>query len=289
MTIRQPTVFGISFKRVVDALQCQRVSGSGNAHATSGKTRSRAEAHSKTTVRCHARVERKAVVSWVRETRRGKTVLVPVRHTVRVVVLPHVVNVGIEHVGFGQAMTVSGWLGTPTGSSLPGQQVVVLAAPDNGQGDFRPVAVAHTAGDGSWSARVPPGPSRIVEAAYAGSTTAEPAASAQVRSVVTAKIEIEIRPRITHWGATVQIRGRVLGGYEPSAGELVFLWIGWPGGSAEIGHLYAGLDGRFYTPYTFLRGNGSETYEAWATTASESDYPFAPGRSRNVVLRVSSQ
>jgi hypothetical protein len=73
----------------------------------------------------------------------------------------------------------------------------------------------------------------------------------------------------------------------PTAGELVVLWIGWPGGSTEIGHLYARADGRFSSSYTFLRGNGTETYRLWATTARESGYPFAPAQSRSVPVTVS--
>lgn len=65
------------------------------------------------------------------------------------------------------------------------------------------------------------------------------------------------------------------------------LWIGWPGGSTEIGHLYTAGDGSFRSHYTFLRGNGTETYRLWAATAKESDYPYAPGRSRQVAVTVS--
>ena len=68
-------------------------------------------------------------------------------------------------------------------------------------------------------------------------------------------------------------------------GELV-LWIGWRGGSTEIGHLYSWLDGSFASRYTFLRGNGTETYRLWATTARESAYPYAPGRSRARAVTV---
>jgi hypothetical protein len=73
----------------------------------------------------------------------------------------------------------------------------------------------------------------------------------------------------------------------PPAGELVVLRIGWPGGSTEIGHLYANRDGRFRSTYTFLRGNGTETYRLWAETATESDYPYAAARSRKVAVTVS--
>jgi hypothetical protein len=91
-----------------------------------------------------------------------------------------------------------------------------------------------------------------------------------------------------HWGGQIRISGRLLGGYVPPSGELVVLWIGWQGGSTEIGHLYARANGRFSSTYTFLRGNGTETYRIWATSAREGDYPFAPGGSRAVTVQVRS-
>jgi hypothetical protein len=97
---------------------------------------------------------------------------------------------------------------------------------------------------------------------------------------------MSLRPHATHWGSTIHITGRVRGGYIPPSGELVVLWIGWPGGSTEIGHLYTRRDGSFASPYTFLRGNGREHYELWAATARESDYPYAPNRSRAVGVTV---
>jgi hypothetical protein len=104
--------------------------------------------------------------------------------------------------------------------------------------------------------------------------------------VVPASVAIAIAPRSTHWGATIQITGRLRGGYVPVAGELVILRVGWPGGSAEIGHLYARGDGGFHTPYTFLRGNGTVRYRIWAATAAESDYPFTPAHSQKVAVVV---
>jgi len=82
--------------------------------------------------------------------------------------------------------------------------------------------------------------------------------------------------------------GHLRGGYVPRGGELVVLWISWPGGSTEIGHLYTRPDGSFTGSYTFLRGNGTETYRLWATTARESGYPYAPGRSRARSVTVTS-
>ena len=95
----------------------------------------------------------------------------------------------------------------------------MLTAPDNGLGDFTEAAVATTAANGSWSARLPAGPSRLVEASYAGAPTLEPSMSAQVHVVVPAKVRlISVSPRRVAWGGTVRIVGQLVGRV-PAAGR----------------------------------------------------------------------
>ena len=106
---------------------------------------------------------------------------------------------------------------------------------------------------------------------------------------VPAKLTLSIRPHRAHWGGKIRISGQVLGGWVPPSGEVVVLKIGWKGGSTESGHLYTDASGRFSSTYTFLRGNGTEQYSIWAATAKETDYPFAPARSRRVAVTVSQR
>ena len=61
------------------------------------------------------------------------------------------------------------------GVPLAGQPVAILTAPDNGSNAFAQAAAVTTGPDGSWTATLPPGPSRIIEASYAGSATILPA------------------------------------------------------------------------------------------------------------------
>ncbi len=244
-------------------------------HGHKQRIRIPAETRTITVVHCHARIVRRRVK--VNGRWRVK----------RVVLLPHTVRVSTKTVRHGARSTVSGWLGTDRGNAIGGQRVAVQTAPDTGNGRFSTVATTTTAGDGSWSATVPAGPSRLVRAVYGGTSTVEPSTSTTANIIVPASVSLGISPRHTHWGGTIKLRGQLRGGYIPPAGELVVLWVGWPGGSAEIGHLYARPNGRFASTYTFLRGNGTETYRLWATTARESDYPFAPARSRPTTVKVS--
>ncbi|MDQ6816359.1 MAG: hypothetical protein M3018_02995, partial [Actinomycetota bacterium] len=250
--------------------------------------RVRGRAHFKTVrvIRCHAHTARIKVQVWVTVVEHGKRVRVRRTRVVRVVLPPHLVTASRKRVRFGHRTTVSGWLGTTRFKALAGQTVEVLTAPDNGQGAFTPAAVVSTNVDGFWNAHLPPGPSRLVEAIYAGGADTEPSTSSQAHLVVPASVRLHVRPTATRWGRTIYISGSLQGGYLPPAGELVVLWIGWRGGSAEIGHLYTGPDGRFQAPYTFLRGNGTQHYQLWSATARESDYPFSAARSRRISVTV---
>jgi hypothetical protein len=277
LTIRSPSVSAVSFARVADALRChakwERVRVPARwVTATHGghpiKVKLPPEVRRARVVHCHPRV----ITRRVRVHGHWRAV--------KAVVLPHEVLVRTEHARHNSGASVSGWLGTTDGNALRSQPVVILAAPDDGTGQLTQVATATTAANGTWRARIPPGPSRLIEAEYPGDATVEPSTSTSVHLIVPASVSLRLRPRRTHWGGRIRISGRLHGGYVPAGGELVVLWIGWRGGSTEIGHLYTRPDGRFASRYTFLRGNGIETYRLWATTARESDYPFAPGRSR---------
>jgi hypothetical protein len=283
LSIRDPSVSTVSFARVVDALRC---------HAT--HERVRIPAHW-VTARYHGhpvRIELPAQTRTIKVVHCHPLIVrrrVRVRghwRAVRAVVLPHAVLGSSRRLSQGAGTTVSGWLGTAEGNALGGQTIQVLTAPDNGSQQFSQVATVTTAANGSWTARVPPGPSRLVVASYGGGTTIEPAWSTPARVIVPASVALHVKPAATHWGGRITISGKLKGGYIPAAGELVVLWIGWSGGSTEIGHLYARPDGRFASKYTFLRGNGTETYRLWAETARESDYPYASGRSRSASVTV---
>jgi hypothetical protein len=283
LSIRQPSVSTLSFARVVDALRCAKKRErvhiparwvTAQYHGHKVRIKLPAETRTVTVIRCHPRIVRRKV----RVDGRWRFQ--------RVVLLPHAVRDTTKRIAHGRGATVSGWLGTESGIALGNQRVLIMTAPDDGREDFTQAAATTTAANGSWSARLPPGPSRLVEAVFNGTATVEPATSPAARVVVPASVGIAIHPHVTHWGGTITIRGLLRGGYVPPAGELVVLRIGWPGGSTEIGHLYADRRGRFQSRYTFLRGNGTERYVLRAATAKESDYPYAPARSRGSAVTV---
>lgn len=294
MRIGDPTVSGISFSKIVDALRCKKVTERVKVrsrwvtiHRHHKLVRIYRRAHRKTikVVKCHPRTIKRTVVVLMRERRHGRVVLVKRKKIERVVVAPHLLSKGTERVRHGKGITVNGWLGTTSGVALPGRTVDVMTAPDNGLGQWTEAAVVTTAADGAWSAALPAGPSRLVDAAYEGDTDTLPSASTTIHLTVPARIKIRISPRSTRWGETIRISGRALGGYIPS-GKLLRLRIGVAGVRGTVGIPSVGSNGRFRTTWTFSAGHGVVRYWFSVSTLNEADYPFAPASSRRVYVRV---
>jgi hypothetical protein len=222
--------------------------------------------------------------------RHGKKVRVTRYKHERVVLLPHIADSTKLRVKHGRGATVTGWLGSYAGVALGGQSVSVLTAPDNGLGSFTTAATVITAPNGTWSAALPPGPSRLVEAVYDGGPTTEASVSGQVELVVPAEVRLlRISPRRVAWGGTVRLVGQLAGGYLPPGGALVRLRIGLGSAFTTYGiHEHVGGNGRFTTTYTFGLGDASVHRSYWFQIASlpMGNYPYAPASSRRLSVFV---
>ncbi len=292
LNIRQPTVSGIGFSKLVDRMLCHRTRErvrvparwvTVHRHHKLARVKTRAHTKLVTVTRCHPRIAHRKIYVWVTVKRRGKMVRVRRERRIRVVVMPHLVTHTSKRVAHGKATVVSGWLGMPNGTALGGQTVRVLAAPDNGLGQFSQAAVTTTRGDGSWTTRLPAGPSRLVEAAYDGAPTLEPSLSGQVHVIVPAKVKLlSVSPPRVAWGGTVRITGQLIGGYLPAAGALVRLRIGQGSSYQTYGvQEHVTGNGRFTTTYTFGAGYAGIYKSYWfqIATLPVGDYPYAPAAS----------
>lgn len=278
VNVQQPVAAVATFARIADALRCHRETVRVKVRARDGRVH-RVKRRERV---CRARTVRRRVT--VTETRHGRKV--KVRRTERVVVLPHAVDKPRRRVAFGHGTTMSGYLELTNGTPLAGATVVLRSAPNDAQGRFARFALARTSANGTWTARVPPGPSRLIEVSFGGDASEAPAVSAPIRLTVPAAVSLHVSPDHTHWGGHILISGRLQGGHVPSRGELVVLKIGYDGGTAEIGHVRTTRRGRFSARYHFLHGSGNAVYRLWAETVAESGYPFAPGRSPSVAVSV---
>ncbi len=284
LSIRQPTAIGASFSHVADALRCvsKRERVFIPAHWVTGMSGGRrvhvrlpSEWRTIKVVHCHPQIVRRRVRIHGRW------------RVVRVAVFPHVVQQYAKRVSFGKRTAIGGWLGTINGTALAGALVRVYSAPDNGLQRFSQTAVTTTRSDGTWAVALSPGPSRLIQAVYGGSTVTEPTASSYARVIVPAVVDLTIRPRKIGWGGTIRLSGRVLGGYIPGTGQqLLRLRIGASGYFSTVGIPDVQRDGRFQTTWTFHLGVGAVNYWFSVSTLSEADYPYAPGSSKRVTVTV---
>ena len=292
MDIGEPTASGISFSNIIHSLKCKKVPErvkvaakwvTVRRHRNLVKVHRRAHTERVKVVKCHDRIARRKVAVLVKVKRHGKTVMVKRTKVEKVVLPPQVVNETTKRVAYGGGTTVSGILATTDGTALGGRTVDVLTAPDNGLEQWTQTAVVTTSPDGAWTTTLPGGPSRLVEATYAGDNSTLPSTSSTIHLVVPAKVNIHISPRSTRWGGTIMISGRVLGGYIP-AGKLLRLRIGVEGVHATVGIPSVRRDGRFRTTWTFSSGRGVVHYWFSVSTLNEADYPYAPASSRRVYV-----
>jgi len=291
LKIGEPTASAITFGHIVNVLRCKRVKErvkvparwvTVRRHHKRVKVRRRAHTKIIKVTKCHPRTKVERVTVRVRVRRHGKTVWVTRQKRERVVLLPHLENSPKLRVGHGKTATVSGWLGDYLGVALAGQPVTILTAPSNGLGQFAAAAAVTTAADGTWTATLPPGPSRLVEAAYNGGPTTEPSVSAQIALTVPAKVELlSVTPHRVAWGGTVRLAGQLEGGYLPAVGALVRLRIGEGSRQSTYGvKQQVGGNGRFTSTYTFGEGLASIHRTYWFQVVSlVSNYPFAPAAS----------
>ena len=295
LSVRRPSASAITFARIADALRCHtstevvRVAGKVRTvrrHGRRVQVRGPARRVRRRVRKCHART----VVRTVRVVlkRHGKPVLrhgkpVYVKRRVRRVLLPHAVNEPTRRIGHGKRTTVNGFVGLADGTALAGQTVNLYSSPNDNAPRFKLMGTVTTDDSGEWTANVPAGPSRLIEAVYPGNGTTEPATSSMVRLTVPAKIAVAISPRVVPWSGKITISGRLVGGYVPRDGVALRLRVPYAGGQVQQEPFRTDGHGEFRFQWTYGAGHGVVTYRlAVATTATESDYPWAAAISRAI-------
>ena len=196
----------------------------------------------------------------------------------------HVVTT--KRIPYGQSFTIHGLLMTTQGVPVANAPVDILTAPTNGLRHFTQAAQATTTAAGAWTAKLAPGPSRIIRTVYRGSATVLPAAG-QATVNVPARITLSAGPQSVPWTGIVTLRGHLEGGYVPAKGVALRLLIKLPHRSQPYEPVPFRTDARgdFVIHWRWGAGSGVGTYPfAVATTATESDYPFAAGQSRWIAV-----
>jgi hypothetical protein len=187
---------------------------------------------------------------------------------------------------YGRGARIVGRLTAPGGGPISGA-VIEVRGPGASPGCRRASANVRTGGDGRFAVRLPGRLSSCrVQVSYrARFGDSSPAASRTLLLRVRAGIALSITPRTSSAGGSIFFNGRLRGGPIPTEGKQLVLEARSPGGPwIEFKVVRTNPRGRFGASYTF-RFAGPALYEFRAVSEPESDYPYAAGSSRVVLVR----
>jgi hypothetical protein len=184
----------------------------------------------------------------------------------------------------GHRVKVYGLLRTAQGVPLADAPVAISTRPDDRGGRYHPVLTTMTGPHGRWAVTLRGGPSRTIRARYPGSAILEPA-TVKAQLTVPAGIRLHITPHVLPWRRAIRIRGHLIGRYIPHDGVALRLLVRYPGHRewTPLEALRTTDHGAFAFRWSYRSGRGVATYPfKMATTATETDYPYAAGSSRPV-------
>lgn len=186
---------------------------------------------------------------------------------------------------FGHPIRLSGRLRTAEGNPIANSDVLVYARDQVPGAPWTAVASVKTSRHGFFTYRAPKGVSRTIRFRFGGTATIRPSLR-HIKILVPAKTTI--RPDHTRLlnGEYVHLRGRVLGGRVPSGGKLVEIQVFLRGHWHTFATTQTGANGGWRYEYRFDGTHGNQTYRMRARLPRESNFPYAIGRSRDIVLRV---
>jgi hypothetical protein len=194
-------------------------------------------------------------------------------------------------VPFWAAATLSGRLLDADGAGLAGRRLRVVSRPSRGALSGRRVATVATGAHGGFKLALPSGPSRRITVSFAGdgglAASRRPALALRVRGGVS----LHAAPRALQTGESVRLWGRVdaRGAPLPRRGKLVAIQYYEQDSRRWRPVLVVRSDhgGRFHSAYRFRYISGSASIRLRAVALAEERWPYAPGVSRPLTVRVS--
>lgn len=194
-------------------------------------------------------------------------------------------------VPFGAPALLSGRLvRAADGAGLGGRALRVVSRPSHGALSPAAVASAETGEQGGFELRLPPGPSRRVTVTFAGDNSLEPAARRPLELRVRAGVALRAVPESLRTGQEVRLSGWVKskGAPIPRRGKLVAIQY-----LEEATHRWRPVlvtrsdhHGRFHARYRFRYVTGRAAIRLRATALAEERWPYVPGSSPPVTVRV---
>ena len=194
-------------------------------------------------------------------------------------------------VPFGAPALISGRLTRAAdGAGLGDREVRVASHPSRGALASLAPATVRTGEQGGFELRLPPGPSRRVTVSFAGDGGLEPAERPGLELRVRSGLSLRVSPPSLRTGEAVRLAGKVMsrGAPIPRRGKLVAIQY-----FEQASHRWRPVlvtrsdhHGRFRAHYRFRYVSGRATIRLRATALAEERWPYAPGSSAPVTVRV---
>jgi hypothetical protein len=193
-------------------------------------------------------------------------------------------------VPFGAPALLSGRLTRADGGALAGRDLRVVSHPSHGA--LAPIAVqtVTTGEQGGFETRLPAGPSRRVTVIFSGDPGFDPARRPALELRVRSAISLRAVPESVKTGQALRLSGKVksAGAPIPRRGKLVAIQY-----LEQATHRWRPVlvtrtdhHGRFRAHYRFRYVSGSAAIRLRATALAEEHWPYAPGFSPPVTVRV---
>jgi hypothetical protein len=190
---------------------------------------------------------------------------------------------------YGHGIAFSGRVVSALGAPLEEAQVAIVQTFASGAVPSRAVALVRTDASGSFTYRLPPGPSREVVASFAGDRLASRATGQGVHLAVRSALALHASASSARIGGRpVVFRGRVAaaGTRIPPTGLPVELQFRYPGaGWSEFRTVQTDAGGRFRYAYAFTDDDSRGVrFQFRAHVAAVDGWPYDPGSSRPVFV-----
>jgi hypothetical protein len=195
----------------------------------------------------------------------------------------------VRTVPYGRGTAFSGRLTSASGARLGGLPVAVTETFAAGANPVRRETVARTRPDGTFLVHLAPGPTRRVQAAFAGSRLLSASSSPPARFAIRSSIRLCASAATAKvGGAPIAFSGRVgqLGTTIPTGGvpvELQFRLAG--SGWSEFRTVRTDAAGRFRYAYAFSDDDSRGVrFQFRAHLPGQEGWPYEPGASRPVIV-----
>lgn len=172
------------------------------------------------------------------------------------------------------------------GAVVPNGRVVLEGRRRGAAGAFDREATAEIERGGRFELAAPRGSSRSLRVGFEGSDSVRPATGGELRLGVRALTTIDVNRHRSRNGGRVRFSGRLLGRPKPRPGKLIELQAHYRDRWRVFKVIRTDRRGRWSTRYRFGGTRGTVTYPFRAGIRREASYPYEPGVSRVVEVRV---